>query len=96
MERGLVHTSPGTTALQFSHAAAQAVPEFTARLVESGELFDAVRYLEQPGSRGDYDRLLQLERELRASRPAGADLANSALTGSAPETDAAPRAEPQA
>lgn len=67
MERGLVHTSPGTTALQFSRSAGSTFPGFAARLTDCGELFDAVRYLDQPGSQADYERLAQLELELRSA-----------------------------
>lgn len=69
-ERGLVFTSPGTTAHDFSASAAEVFPDFATQLIDGGVLFDTVRYLEKPGSREGYEQLVQLENALRSKKPA--------------------------
>ena len=69
-ERGLLFTSPGTTAHDFSASAADVFPDFAAQLIDGGVLFDTVRYLEKPGSREGYEQLVRLENALRSRKPA--------------------------
>ncbi|MEO7147911.1 MAG: DUF4129 domain-containing protein [Terrimesophilobacter sp.] len=69
IERGLLFTSPGTTAHDFSASAADLFPEFASQLIDGGVLFDNVRYLEKPGTQEGYDQLVALEQELRTNTP---------------------------
>ena len=68
-ERTVVTTSPGTTAHEFSLRAAAAFPDFSAALATAAVSFDGVRYLDRPGTRGEYDEMARLEAGLRSARP---------------------------
>ena len=80
-ERVLVSTSPGTTAREFARKAGTVFPAFDERLVGSGALFDRVRYLGEPGVEADYDRLAELERDLRFAKPATVPMPLAAEVG---------------
>ena len=67
-ERTLVTTSPGTTARDFAARAGATFPELAGRLAESAVSFDAVRYLDRPGTEEQYSAIASLEGDLRAAR----------------------------
>lgn len=69
-ERTLVHVSPGTTATEFAHRAARALPDEAEPLALAARSFDEVRYLDRPGSEAAYQHLVALDQRLRAMRPA--------------------------
>lgn len=66
LERSIVHSTPGTTALTFSALAGKALPEFAPRLESAARVFDSVRYLNREGTATQFDELSMLERELSA------------------------------
>lgn len=68
-ERGVLTTSPGTTAHDFATRAGTAFPPRRDELAASAVAFDDVRYLGGEGSRGQYDLVERLERALRAAKP---------------------------
>jgi hypothetical protein len=68
-ERGVVTTSPGTTARDFALQAGAAFPDSGGALAGAASTFDRVRYLGAEGSSDDYATLAALERELVALRP---------------------------
>lgn len=68
-ERTVVSTAPGTTAQDFARRAASAFPPAGDELRAGAGLFDGVRYLEQPGSRAEYERIAALDRRLQTERP---------------------------
>jgi len=69
-ERTLVDLYPGMTARGFARSAAGPFPDSRDALTTAAADFDAVRYLGRPGTADQYARLADLERELRAARPA--------------------------
>jgi hypothetical protein len=69
-ERTVVLTAPGTTARDFALRAGEAFPGRRDELGGCARLFDGVRYLDEPGTRGDYDRISALDRQLQSERPA--------------------------
>lgn len=73
VERELVRVHPGTTAHGMADAAAGPFPSAAGRLESAAADFDAVRYLARAGSEAAYRRITELDAELAASRPAGAD-----------------------
>lgn len=68
-ERGVVTTSPGTTARDFAKQAGLAFPDAADGLANAASLFDTVRYLGAEGTTDDYASLVELERELRNVHP---------------------------
>jgi hypothetical protein len=67
-ERTLVSVSPGTTAAEFSHRAAAAVPAEAEALLASARAFDEVRYLGRPGTESAYRQVVALDQRLHAVR----------------------------
>jgi len=70
-DRTVVRTTPGTTARDFAGRAGEAFPAHAPALSDGATAFDGVRYLGREGSREQYERLAELERALRAEKPAG-------------------------
>ena len=68
-ERTVLTVSPGTTARDFGARAGKAFPGQSSRLQEAATAFDAVRYLDQVGTRQQYDEIAALELDLRAAKP---------------------------
>ncbi len=68
-ERAVVVSSPGTTASAFAQNAGRYFPADAARLRAGAVSFDAVRYLDGPGSREDWEHVEQLERDIRERTP---------------------------
>ncbi|MES2171334.1 MAG: DUF4129 domain-containing protein [Actinomycetota bacterium] len=68
-ERGIVTTTPGTTARNFAQQAGAAFPDSSTALTGAASTFDRVRYLGADGSSDDYSTLVVLERELRSLHP---------------------------
>ena len=68
-DRTLVTLLPGTTAHGFARQASMVFPAESSALEASAGDFDRVRYLGEPGSREDYQRLSELDQRVRAARP---------------------------
>lgn len=68
-ERTVVTVSPGTTARGFARRASTAFPAFEQRFGEAATAFDAVRYLDETGTRKQYDAIAALEADVRAAKP---------------------------
>ncbi|QIZ97996.1 MULTISPECIES: DUF4129 domain-containing protein [unclassified Leifsonia] len=68
-ERTIVTVSPGTTATEFAHRAANAVPAERERLLDAARAFDEVRYLGRPGTEARYQQLVALDQRLQEARP---------------------------
>lgn len=71
-ERAIVPSSPGTTARGFAARAGDAFPDATERLATCAADFDAVRYLDDPGTPEGWERIRDLEAALRDARSAHA------------------------
>jgi hypothetical protein len=84
VDRELVRVHPGTTAHGFARSATDPFPAFAPRLEAAAGVFDAVRYLGRPGTRGDVDDLAALDAELERAVPADAVLA-AAVSPTAPQ-----------
>lgn len=69
-ERTLVDVYPGMTARGFARAASTVFREHADALAAAAADFDAVRYLGRAGTAEQYRRLTELERSVRAGRPA--------------------------
>ena len=69
-ERTLVTVSPGTTAREFAVRAGAVLPGFSERLAAASSAFDEVRYLSREGTEAAFRSAADLERDLRAARPA--------------------------
>lgn len=67
-ERTLVRVSPGTTATEFSHRAAEVFGAETAALRAAARSFDEVRYLDRPGTESAYQQAVALDQRLEAAR----------------------------
>ncbi|MAT18996.1 MAG: hypothetical protein CMF56_10625 [Leifsonia sp.] len=76
-ERTLVSLFPGTTAHGFAREAGKAFPAARDLLESSASDFDAVRYLDESGTREQWEALRALEGELRATRVAAPETAGS-------------------
>ena len=72
-ERAILTTSPGTTAHSFALLAAPSFPDHAIELDRAASRFDAVRYLGETGSRGEWEELVALDGALRSARPVLAD-----------------------
>lgn len=66
-ERGLVATSPGTTAHSFAVRAAAVFEPRRGEILGAARAFDGVRYLDRTGTEADFVRLRDLDRELEAT-----------------------------
>jgi len=69
-ERELVAVTPGTTARELAMLATGPFPDERAALVAASQAFDAVRYLDHPGSLADFEAVASLEARIRATKPA--------------------------
>ncbi len=67
-ERGLVSTTPGTTASGFASRAGEVMPSLSGQLVASSTAFDEVRYLGRDGTREQYEQVAALEAEARRAK----------------------------
>ncbi len=70
-ERTLLTVTPGTTAREFAARAGAVLPGFSSRLAAAASAFDDVRYLGRDGTETAYRAIADLERDVRAARPAG-------------------------
>ncbi|WP_382307392.1 DUF4129 domain-containing protein [Herbiconiux sp. UC225_62] len=68
-ERTVVTTSPGTTAHDFAGRAGVSFPSHREELAACARLFDGVRYLDEPGTRENFDRVTALDRRMQTERP---------------------------
>jgi len=69
-ERTIVMVSAGTTANEFARTAAESFPDLGRALSEAASDFDAVRYLERPGTSGQYENLRLIDHDLAHRTPA--------------------------
>jgi hypothetical protein len=72
-ERAVVSSFPGTTARGFARRAGAAFPDAAERLAVCAADFDAVRYLDEPGTSERWARIEALEAELHDARPRHAE-----------------------
>jgi Domain of unknown function (DUF4129) len=68
-ERAVLDSRPGRTADEAAEELGAPFPEYTARLRQAAGLFDAVMYGGTAATQNSYLHLLELESELRQSRP---------------------------
>lgn len=68
-ERTIVRQTPGTTAHSVAELASVAFPAERARLRESADVFESVRYLGGAGTEAGYRALAGLDTDLQAIRP---------------------------
>jgi hypothetical protein len=68
-ERTLVSFFPGSTARDVAVRAGAVFPDAADRLLDAARGFDGVRYLGATGTAEGWQRLVELERELRTARP---------------------------
>ncbi|WP_405144890.1 DUF4129 domain-containing protein [Sphaerisporangium sp. NBC_01403] len=68
--RAIVAPQPGRTADELADAAGRELPAFAARLAVAARLFDDVTYGEAPGTAEGCQAMSELDRDLRAARPA--------------------------
>jgi hypothetical protein len=71
-ERTLVRVSPGTTATEFAHRAAEVAPDEREALRAAARAFDDVRYLDRPGTEAAFQQLVALDQRLQSVRVAAA------------------------
>ncbi len=69
-ERGVITTTPGTTATHFAEQAASLFPANAPALERAAATFDGVRYLGEAGAEEGYAEVAALEKQLRVARPA--------------------------
>ena len=67
-ERGVLSTTPGTTASGFAARASEALPALGERFVASATAFDEVRYLGREGTQAQYEQVAALEADVRRAR----------------------------
>jgi hypothetical protein len=60
---------PGTTAQDFARQAAIQFPTYSGELESTASSFDAVRYLDEPGTEGQWRQVEWLARELASAKP---------------------------
>jgi hypothetical protein len=72
VERGVVHTPPGTTVHGFARAAARAFPGCAGVLEDAAAAFDDVRYLRRPGTEALYRAVVTADEAVVAQRAATA------------------------
>ncbi len=68
-ERTIVSAFPGSTARDVARRASAAFPAAAERLAAAAADFDAVRYLDVPGTEQQWRRMEQLDAELHDARP---------------------------
>jgi len=68
-ERELVHVFPGTTARDFAVRAGREIEFLTDGFTANATLFDAVRYLDEPGTAEQWSTIEQFAQTVRAARP---------------------------
>jgi hypothetical protein len=68
-ERGILPPRVGRTADEFAAEASQPLPGLAARLGEAARLFDEVRYGGRTGTAAGYERVRDLDGQVRAARP---------------------------
>jgi hypothetical protein len=71
-ERTLVTMFPGTTAQDFARHASAIFPSHSNALGAIAKSFDAVRYLDAPGTEQEWREVEQLAGELQTAQPVGA------------------------
>jgi hypothetical protein len=69
-ERTLVSMFPGTTAQDFARHAGALFPAYSRDLEATATTFDAVRYLDEPGTETQWNGIERLARDLQTARPA--------------------------
>lgn len=69
VERGVLSVNPGTTAHDFGVRAGASFPNQSVAITTAATAFDDVRYLGRSGAAEQFRLMVELERELRASRP---------------------------
>lgn len=69
-ERTILTPTPGTTAQGFASQATMAFPAQAQALRDAAIAFDDVRYLDRAGTEAEYERLVELDRELERTAPA--------------------------
>jgi hypothetical protein len=69
-ERTLFTMFPGTTAHEFSRRAAVIFPGYRERLEQTATSFDRVRYLDEDGTRAQWQEIESVAVELRTAQPA--------------------------
>jgi hypothetical protein len=75
-ERTFVRVTPGTTATEFAQQAAAAFGEEREALRDAARAFDAVRYLDRPGTESAYQQLVALDQRLQRARVAAPAVAS--------------------
>lgn len=73
IERELVASRPGTTAVAFARRAGEVLPEADAELRRAADAFDGVRYLGRVGTPDGYEAIAALDARLEATRPVFAE-----------------------
>ena len=68
-ERTISHPTPGTTAQGFAGQLSESFPGYRDSLFSGVAAFDAVRYLERPGTEIDYRQLRDLDATLAQATP---------------------------
>lgn len=71
-ERGVLTTSPGTTATGFARRAGELDPGAHAEFLTAAGSFDDVRYLGRPGTREQHEQIVALDQRARELRPRAA------------------------
>lgn len=71
-ERGVLTTSPGTTATGFARRAGELDPGAQSDYLTAAGSFDEVRYLDRPGTREQYEQIVALDHRARDLRPRAA------------------------
>jgi len=67
-ERGVLSTTPGTTASGFASRATEALPTLGDGFAASARAFDDVRYLGRDGTREQYEQVSSLEADVRRAK----------------------------
>lgn len=83
-ERGVVVVFPGTTARGFATRAGDSFPDLEDRLAIGAADFDALRYLGRLGTREQWERMRELDADVRAAAPALPSRARRALAARLP------------
>ncbi|MDH6181652.1 hypothetical protein M2152_001834 [Microbacteriaceae bacterium SG_E_30_P1] len=71
-ERGILTTTPGTTARAFALGASERLPDLAESFQGAAKVFDNVRYLGASGTREEYELVADLEAHARERRAASA------------------------
>ncbi len=70
-DRTLVTMFPGLTAQDFARRASGVFPTYSTQLASIARSFDAVRYLDEPGSEQQWREVERLARDLASAQPVG-------------------------